>query len=147
MAKVLDSNLFDAIRAEAEVAPRRRMHYDLRTQAMDEDPVWRDTSQRMLNVMMKDTVVPIHRHSDTSETCIVLRGSGDEVIYDDNGQEIERITLSYGSGCAAVQIPRNVFHTFIPHEDGTVIFEAKDRAYDLEMTENFCRQRSIAVEQ
>jgi hypothetical protein len=67
------------------------MNYDLRTQAMDEDPLWSDMSQRMLNVMMKDTVIPI----------------------------------------------RNVYHTFIPHEDGTVIFEAKDRAYDPERTEEF----------
>ena len=103
---------------------------------MDEDPEWRDTSQRMLNVMMKGTVIPIHRHTETSETVIVLRGSGDEVIYDDKGQVVERVTLQYGSECPAVQVPRNVYHTFIPHEDGTVIFEAKDRAYDPESTED-----------
>ena len=28
------------------------------------------------------------------------------------------------------------YHTFMPHEDGTVIFEAKDRAYDPESTED-----------
>lgn len=28
------------------------------------------------------------------------------------------------------QIPEDVYHTFIPHEDGTAIFEAKDRAYE-----------------
>jgi len=96
---------------------------------------WKDTSQRMLNVMKKDTVIPIHRHSETSETVIILRGSGDEVTYDSEGKELERVTLVYGSDCAAVQVPRNVYHTFIPHEDGTVIFEAKDRAYDPEKTE------------
>lgn len=135
--KRLDKILFDEIEGKAIASPRHRMNHDLRTQAMDEDSSWRDTSQRMLNVMMKDTVIPIHRHSETSETVIILRGSGDEVTYDDEGQETERVTLRYGSDCAAVQVPRNAYHTFIPHEDGTVIFEAKDRAYDPEKTEDF----------
>ena len=126
----IDNKLFDRVREEAKVSSRRRMNYDLRSQAMDSDRSWKDISQRMLNVMMKDTVIPIHRHSETSETVIILRGSGDEVIYDEKGNETERVTLQYGSECAAVQVPRNAYHTFIPHEDGTVIFEAKDRAYD-----------------
>lgn len=135
--KILDYNLFDNIEEIAKENPRRRMNHDLRTQSMDSDSGWRDTSQRMLNVMMKDTVIPIHRHAETAETVIVLRGSGDEVTYDDKGKEIERITLRYGTECAAVQVPRNVYHTFVPHEDGTVIFEAKDRAYAPEGTEEF----------
>lgn len=135
--KRLDKILFDEIEVEAIASPRHRMNHDLRTQAMDDDPNWKDSSQRMLNVMMKDTVIPIHRHSETSETVIILRGSGDEVTYNAEGRELERVTLRYGSDCAAVQVPRNVYHTFIPHEDGTVIFEAKDRAYDPQGTEEF----------
>lgn len=157
----LDNHLFNEIEEEAKASPRHRMHRDLRTQA-EENAVhdsrvmvlktcgmsesnskhgdeWRDTSQRMLNVMMRDTVIPIHRHTETSETVIILRGSGDEVTYDASGKELERVTLRYGSDCAAVQVPRNTYHTFIPHEDGTVIFEAKDRAYDPEKTEEILR--------
>lgn len=135
----IDIELFNRVRGEAEVSSRLRMNYDLRTQATDSDPLWRDSSQRMLNVMMKDTVIPIHRHAETTETVIVLRGSGDEVIYNNEGEEIERVTLRYGGDCPAVQVPRNAYHTFIPHEDGTVIFEAKDRAYDPEKTEDFLK--------
>ena len=135
--RLLDDKLFETIEVEAKASPRLRMNYDLRTQAMDEDPDWRDGSQRMLNVMMADTVIPIHRHTETSETVIVLRGSGDEVTYDSAGNELARVTLKAGSACAAVQVPRNVYHTFIPHEDGTTIFEAKDRPYDPVKTEEF----------
>lgn len=135
--KILNNELFNKVLEAAVASPRRRMHYDLRTQASDSDPLWRDGSQRMLNVMMKDTVIPIHRHAETSETVVILKGSGDEVIYDERGVEIERVTLRYGSDCPAVQVPRNVYHTFVPHEDGTVIFEAKDRAYDPIKTEEF----------
>ena len=120
--KRLDYTLFEEIEGKAKDSPRRRANYDLRTQAMDEDPAWCDTSQRMLNVLMKDSVVPVHRHTNSSETVVVLRGSGDEVFYDDLGKEVERIT-------------------FIPLEDGTVIFEAKDRAYDPETMEVLeCRE-------
>ena len=136
----IDQKLLDELTEKAKANPRLRMHHDLRTQAFDGDPGWKDTSQRMLNVMMKDTVIPIHRHTETSETVIVLRGSGDEVTYDDDGHEMERVTITADSECRAVQVPRNVFHTFIPHEDGTVIFEAKDRAYDPERTEDFLRK-------
>lgn len=135
--KVIDEELLDEVSVQAKASPRLRMNFDLRTQAFDSDPDWKDTSQRMLNVMMEDTVVPIHRHTETSETVIVLRGRGDEVTYDDDGHELERVTLAADSGCRAVQVPRNVYHTFVPHEDGTVIFEAKDRAYDPEGTEEF----------
>ena len=135
--KMLNNELFNEVLEAAVASPRLRMHYDLRTQASDSDPLWRDSSQRMLNVMMKDTVIPIHRHAETTETVIVLKGSGDEVIYNDKGEEIERVTLRYGSDCPAVQVPRNAYHTFVPHEDGTVIFEAKDRAYDTIRTEEF----------
>lgn len=49
----IDIELFNRVRGEAEVSSRLRMNYDLRTQASDSDPLWRDGSQRMLNVMMK----------------------------------------------------------------------------------------------
>lgn len=133
--KILDYRLFDVIEEQAKDNPRRRMNYDLRTQA--EEPMWADMSQRMLNVMMVDTVIPVHRHRETSETVIVLRGSGDEVIFDENGKEVERVTLTCGTECSAVQVPRNAYHTFVPKEDGTVIFEAKDRPYNPDTTEDF----------
>ena len=39
--KILDNRLFNAIEEEAKASPRRRMSHDLRTQAMDEEPDWR----------------------------------------------------------------------------------------------------------
>ena len=133
--KKIDNALFNAIMEQAKASPRRRMNFDLRTQAFEEG--WKDSSQRMLNVLMKDSVVPIHRHTETSETVIVLRGSGEEVFYDDKGKETERILIIAGSDCCALQVPRNVYHTFVPKEDGTVIFEGKDRPYDPVATEEF----------
>ena len=134
--KTIGEKLFDRLLEAAESSPRRRMHYDLRTQSDDKDENWQDLSQRMLNVMMKDTVIPIHRHNETSETVIVLKGSGEEVSYDEHGKGTQRVKLEAGGFCCMVQVPRGTYHTFIPLENGTVIFEAKDRPYDPELTED-----------
>ena len=126
----LDNNLFDQILLKAQDSPRRRMNYDLRTSSSD-------GSQRMLNVLMADTVVPIHRHVDTSETVIVCRGKVREEFYDDQGNKTAEFVLEAGGDCPAVQVPMGMYHTLVCLEDGSVIFEAKDGAYDPVKTEEF----------
>ena len=90
----------------------------------------RDYNQeKVLHAFIDNKVAPEHFYT--------VSGYG----HDDLGKEVERITLRHGSDCAAAQVPRNVYHTFIPLEDGTVIFEAKDRAYDPETMEVLeCRE-------
>ena len=119
---LLDNKFFDGIQEQAENSPRRRMNYDLRTSA-------EDSSQRMINVLMSDTVVPIHRHTETSETVVVCRGAIREEFYDDQGHKTEEFILRGGGECPAIQVPKGVFHTTVCLEDGSVIFEAKDGAY------------------
>lgn len=67
-----------------------------------------DNSQRMLNALIPGTQVPIHRHTTTSETAIILYGCIDEMYYDNDGNEIARNTLHVGDG---LQIPVGQFHT------------------------------------
>lgn len=142
---LLDFELFDSILPQAESSARGRMNYDLRTQAFEGSGVipglsgnpWRDTSQRMLNVLTPGTVIPIHRHNETSETVIVLRGAVEEVFFDASGAVLESHVLRYGGPCPGIQVPRGVYHTCRCLEPGSVIFEAKDRPYDPEGTEDF----------
>ena len=124
----LDNILFDEIQKQAEESPRKRMHYDLRTSADD-------TSQRMLNVLMPETVIPIHRHNSTSETVVVCRGIVREEFYDDHGNKIDEFVLEAGGSCPAIQVSMGVYHTCVCLAPGSVIFEAKDRAYDPILTE------------
>lgn len=142
----LDNTLYDNILQQALASPRRRMHYDLRTQALmpgqaghDEDPEWKDMSQRMLNVLMPETVIPIHRHNETSETVIVCRGAVREEFYDEKGRKIAEFVLEAGGDCPGVQVPRGMYHTCVCLVPGSVIFEAKDRPYDPELTEEFLK--------
>lgn len=138
---ILDNKLFDEILEKAQSSHRRRMNYDLRTQAEVPAGVgsaeWADQSQRMLNVLMTDTVIPIHRHTETSETVIVCRGKVREEFYDAEGNKTAEFVMEAGGECPGIQVPMGQYHTLVCLEDGSVIFEAKDRAYDPVGTEEF----------
>ena len=137
----IDFELFDTILPAAEHSPRGRMFFDLRTQAFENPALeWRDSSQRILNVLTPGTVVPVHRHNETSETVIVLRGAVEEVFFDERGNITETHELRYGGPCPGIQVPRGVYHTCRCLEPGSVIFEAKDRPYDPVETEDFLKR-------
>ena len=133
---LIDKELMDKVVEQAKASPRLRMNYDLRTQTFEPSGSWTDTSQRMLNVLMTGTVIPIHRHNETSETVICIRGAVEEVFFDAEGTVLESHVLRYGSECCSIQVPRGVYHTCRCLEPGSVIFEAKDRAYDPARTED-----------
>ena len=43
----------------------------------------------------------------------------------------------YDAECPGIQVPMGQYHTLVCLEDGSVIFEAKDRPYDPVGTEEF----------
>ena len=75
---VVDKNVLDELTAKAKENPRLRCNMDLRNSAGD-------NSQRMLNALEPGTVMPIHRHKGSSETCVCVRGHFEEYFYDENG--------------------------------------------------------------
>lgn len=131
---------------QAEGNERLRQNFDLRTSSAD-------TSQRMLNALLPGTVVPIHRHEDTTETVVCLCGKMDEVIYEEvvtygkdapdtmpmgidaqdvtrkvEYREMQRIRLCPAEGKYGCQVPKGAWHT-VEVIEPSVIFEAKDGAY------------------
>ena len=108
--------------AKAKECERLRMSSDLRT-TVD------DCSQRILNALEPGTVVPIHRHQNTAETVVVLRGSLKEFFYNDKGELVNEYLLQAGGECVGVQIPAGQWHGIEVLEPDTVIFEGKDGPY------------------
>ena len=47
-------------------------------------------------MLMPDTVIPIHRHNETSETVIVCRGKVREEFYDAHGVKVAEYVLEAG---------------------------------------------------
>ena len=66
--QTIDKDLLNELLQRALKSERRRYAYDLRNSPDD-------TSQRLLNTLLPDTEVPIHRHEDTNETTIYLCGN------------------------------------------------------------------------
>ena len=112
---------------QAVVNPRLRQNLDLRTSA-------NDNSQRMLNALLPGTVVPIHRHPQSTETVVVLCGKLVEVIYDDGGCEVERISLDPLAGKFGCVVSKGAWHT-VEVLEPSVIFEAKDGGYGVDGSE------------
>ena len=88
---LLDDKLLDEVAALARTSERLRMNRDMRNSTDD-------TSQRMLNALEIGTVLPIHRHSTTSEIQLLLRGKIDVMFYDEQRREIERFHLDPRNG-------------------------------------------------
>ncbi|MDE6279642.1 MAG: WbuC family cupin fold metalloprotein [Muribaculaceae bacterium] len=119
----IDNKLLEFLSEEAKKSPRLRMNYDMRT-------TMNDQSQRMLNAIEPGTELPIHRHKNTTETCIIIHGAAEELFYDDNGNITERIVMEPNTDCCGVNIPVGRWHKIISLKPGTVIFEAKDGPYE-----------------
>ena len=116
--------LLDDLTAKAKVSPRLRMNLDLR----DTDE---DTSQRMLNAIEPGSPLPIHRHQNTSETVVCLRGRLVEEYYDELERICtDRIELSPNGPVVALNIPAGQWHTVQALESGTVILEMKNGKYE-----------------
>ena len=116
--------ILDELTAKAKESPRLRMNLDLRDSA-------EDSSQRMLNAIEPGSPLPIHRHQNTSETVVCLRGRLVEEYYDDLERTCtERIELLPNGPVVALNIPAGQWHTVQALESGTVILEMKNGKYE-----------------
>ena len=120
----ITQTILDKLTEEAKASPRLRMNLDLRDSE-------KDSSQRMLNAIEPGSPLPIHRHQNTSETVVCLRGRLVEEYYDELERRCtEAIELSPDGPVVALSIPAGQWHTVRAMESGTVILEMKNGAYE-----------------
>ncbi|HKB81892.1 MAG TPA: WbuC family cupin fold metalloprotein [Burkholderiales bacterium] len=122
--KIIDTQLLEAISAQAAASTRRRKNFNFHSH--ESAP-----ANRLLNAIEPDSYVQPHRHLDPAkdETLIVLRGAVGMVVFDDKGGVVQQAVLRAGSGAIGVDIPHATWHTFVALEPGSVIFEAKAGPY------------------
>ena len=120
---IIDQNILDSLTTAAQASPRLRMNMDLRNSPEDK-------SQRMLNAIEPGSVMPVHRHSKSSETVVILRGRIQWRFYDDAGNETERVTLDADGEPRMLNVERDRWHSLVSLESGSVLFECKDGAYE-----------------
>ena len=119
---IIDKNLMDSLSQQAKENPRLRQAFDLRTTP-------NDSSQRILNAVEPGTILPIHRHRGSTETIIVLRGKVVQHYYDDNGNKTASYELAPNTAQVGMSVPVGQWHALESLEEGSVIFECKDGAY------------------
>ena len=119
---ILNKKLMDDLSAQAKVNPRLRQALDLRTTPDDQ-------SQRILNAVEPGTILPIHRHRGSTETIIVLRGKVVQHYYNDAGEKTASFELAPGSAQVGMSVPVGQWHALESLEEGSIIFECKDGAY------------------
>lgn len=137
----INKSLLDNLLEQAAASPRLRMNYDLRTSP-------EDGSQRMLNALLPGTILPIHRHTKTTETLVLLRGKMEEIFYEEGFEsvwdgdshcmdlcrsrvlrETFRVLLEAGGPIQGLSIPVGQWHGINVLEP-TVILECKDGKYE-----------------
>lgn len=118
---IITHQILDELTAKAQQNPRLRQNLDLRNSSDDQ-------SQRMLNAIEPGTVMPIHRHMKSSETCICVRGHFIEYFYDENGNVTDTIDMLPGG--TILNIPIGQWHSLKSIESGTVLLECKDGPWE-----------------
>jgi cupin fold WbuC family metalloprotein len=120
--KIIDQNLLDNLTEEASKNERLRKNYNLHEKL--DDPV-----QRLLNALEPGTDLPIHRHKNTEETYMLVRGGMRVLFYNEKKEITESVMLSSKAGSYGISIPKGQWHTIDNIEKGTVIFEVKQGPY------------------
>ncbi len=119
---LIDNALLDSITLQAKESPRLRMNYNLH-ESLD------SRAQRLFNALEPGTMLPAHRHPNTAETYVLLRGKLKVLFYNDKKEVTDEYSLDPLEGNYGVHIPKGQWHTLEVLESGTVIFEVKDGPY------------------
>lgn len=119
---LINKSLLDKVSSDAKGNERLRMNFNFHDSL-------NAPSQRLLNALEPGTEIPIHRHRNTSETYIILRGKIRLTFYNDEGQSTEFVILSPDSENIGYNIPKGCWHSLEALSTGTVIFEVKDGPY------------------
>ena len=129
----IDKTLISNLLAQTAVNPRLRQNYDLRSSEAD-------GSQRMLNALQPGTEVPVHRHPRSNESIVLLCGKAEEIFYDGEGRETERLLMDPEAGSYGCVVPAGSWHTIVALEP-TVIMEVKDSRYGEDGSESLFNNR------
>jgi len=102
---------------------------------MHESPA--DPIQRLLIAAKRDSYFRPHRHPQTWEFAVVLRGQFDVVLLDDSGLVTERMAVGPAADTIGFELPANAWHVWLPAADDSVFLEIKQGPYDASQAADF----------
>ena len=125
---LISGPLIETVAALAQASPRRRMNHNFHSAPAD-------NAHRFLNVLLRGSYIRPHRHAapPKAESCLVLEGAADNLLFDDGGS----ITARYRLGSESpegriwgVDLPPGVWHTVASRTPRAVCFEVKPGPWD-----------------
>jgi cupin fold WbuC family metalloprotein len=119
---IINKELLDKVSDEAKQSERLRMNYNFH-ETLD------SKVQRLLNALEPGTTMPIHRHQQTAETYILLRGKIKVTFHNQDKSISSEYTLDPSQENYGVHIPANQWHSLEVLEHNSVIFEVKEGPY------------------
>lgn len=127
-----DSAMLAAGFEASRTSPRRRIM----------QPIHRSNGgkvQRLINFMQPGSYVRPHRHTSTHaiETAIVIHGCVALFLFEDDGAVRDGALLRAGQPGCFVDLEPNVWHTFLPLEENTAVFEIKAGPYEAAADKEF----------
>jgi len=124
MIQIIDRACLDNVTAEAEQSSRLRKNLNIHVSP-------EAACNRLFNAIEPASYIRPHRHLDPAkdETIVIVRGTLGIVVFDKDGEIIQKTVLKPVSDAVAVNVPPGVFHTAISLEPGTIFFESKAGPY------------------
>lgn len=101
---IIDNKTLDAIERKAKETPRRRANLCLHKAPYEK-------VQKMINVLLPGTEMPIHRHLNSYEVLTLLRGEVTIIYYTPDGAtETDRIRMAFDTDVRVIDIPKGQWH-------------------------------------
>ena len=110
---------------KAANSPRQRTHFNFHNKP--EAPV-----QRLIVQLRRGTYIRPHRHFELNkwEMALVLLGEVDIVLFEDDGVIKDRFTLMPAGERMGLELPSQVWHSYVPLSEQVSFFEVKEGPYD-----------------
>lgn len=121
--KLITAAMLDDLVVQAGTGNRLRSNYNVHEQPSD--PI-----QRLFIAARLNSYFRPHRHPGKKEFAIVLRGLFDVITFDDTGRVTQRVSLGPAADVTGLEIPADVWHTWVPLADPSLFFEVKPGPYD-----------------
>jgi cupin fold WbuC family metalloprotein len=121
--QLISGDLIAGVLKQALQSPRRRMNFNFHG-TPDENP------HRFLNVMLRGTYIPPHRHREPpkAEAFLVLEGEIVAFLFDDEGRVAARHELGGPHG-RGIDIAPGVWHTVAVLTEHAICYEVKAGPY------------------
>ena len=128
----IDRKTIDETSRMAASSPRKRQNRNFHVS-------YGDPINRMLNAVEPEAYFPPHKHENPPkrEVFLILKGRVLMIEFDDDGRITDHVVLDTREGSFGAEVGPGAWHSIVPLEKGSVLYEIKDGPYSKETDKIF----------